>query len=145
MSWHELWKYYCQDRIDQLKKENGWEPHFPVTDDDYRLVWALFKKQDIPEYIRAVLGSSFDYVVLEKQHFERFYEDVLSYAGSFPAGTMIEQAREIMKLKNRKVFGVCWNQTSVGDLLFRGMKISGDAWSLYGSIDKQKETANANR
>jgi hypothetical protein len=144
MCWGELWRLYCKDRIEQNKKENGWEPHFPVTDDDYKLVWALFRNQDIPEYVRAVLGSSFDYVVLEKDHFERFYEDVLKYAGDFPAGSMIEQAREIMKLKNRKIRGVCWQQTSVSDDMWRGMKITEDmgAWSLYAAIEHHKSNAN---
>jgi len=111
--WSNLWQYYCKDRIAELKKKDGFEYHSPSSNEDFQMVWGLHKNKEINKSVRAVLMSTFDYVVLEKNYFQRYFDDVLKYAEYFPAGSLIDQAQAILRLKSKNVMGVCWNQTSV--------------------------------
>jgi hypothetical protein len=136
--WCNVYKCYLPERIEAEKLMNGFEPHGPFREADYKALWPLFRDVRLPDYVRAVLGSTYDRVVLEKKYFQRFYDDVLKYAGMFEAGTMIEQAQSILRLRGKKVFGVCWNQTSVGSGFWHKgniHKVDGP-WSLYGAIDR---------
>ena len=139
--WANLWKEYCKERIEEIKLTMHFEPYSPVTEDDSKLLWGLWKKQDVPEYSRAVLGSTFDNVILEKEHFQRFYDDVLKYAEFYAAGSLIQQAQTILKLSKKNIIGVAWNQTSVNGDGYEMIKQSvkdGSAWSLYKELDDQK-------
>ena len=141
--WANLYKAHFAERIKSNTKELGFEADSPITDDDYKAVWGLFKKEDVPEYEKAVLGSTFDNVILEKEQFKRFYDDVLRYCIYYQAGTLLAQAQFINTLSKRKTIrGVAWNQTSVNaDTYYRIKKLvkSGELWSLYKEIDKNKE------
>jgi hypothetical protein len=134
--WCNLWKTWCTERIEELTKLNHWEPTVPFSDADYDLVWALFKNEKVPAYTRAILGSTFDHVILEKEHFERFYKDVLQYAGDYAAGTLIQQAQYILTLSKKKIVGVTWNQTSVNSDIWNGKLDLEIAWSLYKTLDE---------
>jgi hypothetical protein len=136
--WVNLYGAHLKDRIAETKKIYGCEMNTPVSEDDYKAVWGLFKKPNITVYERAILGSTFDQVILEKEHFDRFYEDVMKYAVYYPAGTLIKQAIAIQKLSKRNVIGVCWNQTSVNGDMYENLKEyakNDELWSLYKEVD----------
>jgi hypothetical protein len=129
-----MWATHCKDRIEEIKKNHGWTPFAPVMEDDWKLLWSLFRNPEISEVERAILGSTFDNVILEKEHFNKFYNDVLVYAEYHSAGSLIRQAQAVLKLSKRNIIGVMWNQTSVnGDpIKFQ----NGVTWSLYKEVDK---------
>ena len=137
--WSNLWKKHCQERIKELSKASGgYVFDNPVNEKDMRLVWDLFKDKEIPSYERAILGSTFDGVILEKENFQRFYDDVLKYAEYYPVGSLIIQAQAILKLSKKKIIGVFWNQTSVnGDVVSNFKKTLKDnsEWYLYKEVD----------
>ena len=140
--WVNLYKKYFQDRIAETKKLHGYEPSGPISQEDYSILWKLFEKTDIPVDERAVLGSTFDQVILEKEHFDRFYEDCMKYAVYYPAGSLLYQATTIQKLSKRNVIGVCWNHSSVnGDMYdqLKGWAKNNELWSLYKNIDKKQD------
>ena len=139
--WSNLWKYYCKDRIAELKNRDGFEYHSPASDEDFQMVWGLHKNKEINKSVRAVLMSTFDYVVLEKEYFQRYFDDVLKYAEYFPVGSLIEQAHAILQLKSKNLIGVCWNQTSVNaDMWWSGKQSSNikdfEYWYLYHYLEK---------
>ena len=138
--WSNLWQVYCKDRIDTYTNTQHWTPSFPVNDEDYDAIWALYKNEDIPKHIRAVLGSTFDFVVLDKKDAERFYNDVLEYAEMFAAGSLIKQAQTILRLSKNKILGFCWNQTSVSEGCWykRNIHKAERFWNLYSDIDERK-------
>jgi hypothetical protein len=139
--WANLWRQFCKERIEEIKRTQGWECTLPISNDDNKLVWKLWDRTDISEYIRAILGSTFDNVILESKHFQRFYDDVLKYAENFAAGTLIQQAQYILKLSKRNIVGVCWNQTSVNSDGYSNIlraKKDGTLWSLYNEIDSRR-------
>jgi hypothetical protein len=143
--WSNLWKEFCKDRIEEIKRTQGWECTLPMSENDNKLVWKLYERSDIPEYIRAILGSTFDDVILEAKHFQRFYDDVLKYAENFAAGTLIQQAQYIiLKLSRRNIIGVCWNQTSVNadgySNILKAVK-NDTLWSLYDEIESRRLAA----
>jgi hypothetical protein len=140
--WENLYKKYFKDRIAETKKLHGYEPSGPISPEDYSMLWGLFWKTNIPVDERAVLGSTFDLVILEKEHFDRFYEDCMKYAVYYPAGSLLYQATTIQKLSKRNIIGVCWNHTSVnGDMYYELKEYAkkDELWSLYKEIDKQAE------
>jgi hypothetical protein len=140
--WVNLYGKHFEDRIAESTKLYGWKPTAPVSEDDYSALWGLFKKPDIPVYERAVLGSTFDRVILEKEHFDRFYEDCMKYAVCYAAGTLLYQATTIQKLSKRNVIGVCWNHTSVNGDMYDELKEwakNDELWSLYKDIDKKQD------
>jgi hypothetical protein len=137
--WVNLYGKHFKDRIAETKKLHGYEPVGPMSDDDFSILCGLFKKTDIPVYERAVLGSTFDRVILEKEHFDRFYEDVVKYAVYYPAGSLLYQVTTIQKLSKRNVIGVCWNHTSVNGDMYDQLKEwakKDELWSLYKEIDR---------
>ena len=139
--WSNLYKRHFKDRITETKRLYGFEPSSPVSEDDYSCLWKLFEKSDVPIFERVILGSTFDFVILEKKHFNRFHEDVMKYAVYHPAGSLLYQAIAIQKLSKRNIIGVCWNQTSVsGDMYYELKKHAKNdkLWSLYEEIDKQE-------
>jgi len=143
--WVNLYGAHLKDRIAETKKIYGCEMTSPVSQDDYEAVWGLFKNPNITIYERAVLGSTFDNVILEKEHFNRFYEDVMKYAVYYPVGSLLYQATEILKLSKRNIIGVCWNQTSVnGDMnsVLKEAAKNDKLWSLYKEVDKIEDTKN---
>lgn len=138
MVWGNLWNTFCRDRIESYTNTQKWTPSFPVNDNDYEAIWSLYKREDIPGYIRAVLGSTFDFVILDRDDAKRFYADVLEYASDFSAGTLIKQAETIVKLSKNKIIGFCWNQTSVSEgCWYKGNIHKVDHyWHLYGEEAK---------
>lgn len=142
--WANLWEAHCKERIEEIKKTMGFTPFTPVEDRDWQLLWALFRNPEISEVERAILGSTFDNVILKKEHFQRFYDDVLKYAEYYPAGSLIRQAQFILGLSKKNIIGVMWNQTSVNGDGYDNIRESlqnGEAWSLYKEVDKYKKEA----
>jgi hypothetical protein len=134
--WSNVFTRYLPDRIKFIKDTMGFEPKNPVTKDDYDALWKLWERPDVPIYVRSVLFSTFDYAYLEKQYFQRFYDDVLRYAGLFAAGSLIEQVQAIMKLDKKKILGVCWQQTSVSNNVWgKNISTSTQVWNIYEEID----------
>lgn len=137
--WSNLYCRHFKDRIEETMKKYGYKPHGPMSEDDYKDLWGLFNKNDVPIFERSILGSTFDYVILEKEHFNRFYEDVMKYAVYYPSGSLIKQAMAIQILCKRNIIGVCWNQTSVNGDMYVDLKEhakNDNLWSLYKEIDK---------
>ena len=141
--WSNLWKRYCEDEINKYEQVNGWSPHNPANEEHWKLVWNLWRRDDVPLPVSAVLLSTFDYVYLERDHFQRFYDDVLKYAGWFAAGTLIEQAQAILALSKQKIIGVCWNQTSVVSMWEKRKISEYEAWSLYRELDECRPAPGA--
>jgi hypothetical protein len=143
MVWSNLYKVYLPERIEKTKKEMGFEPHGPVTDDDYKALWPLWKQNDIPKYNRAVLASTFDRVILEKEKFQQFFDDVLEYADQFAAGTLIKQAQKILELRKKNIIGVCWNQSSVSEGCWYAGNINKvNHWFLYKELEEANDPAS---
>jgi len=142
--WSNLWKKYLyEDQKEKSKLTGAYVMETPFGEKDMELVCALFQDKNYPEYERAVLGSTFDRVILEKEHFQRFYDDILRYAEFYPVGSLIIQAQAILKLSKKKIIGVFWNQTSVnGDTVdnFKKALKENNEWYLYQEIDKNKDT-----
>ncbi|MFA5367875.1 MAG: hypothetical protein WC333_08355 [Dehalococcoidia bacterium] len=140
MVWSNLWKRYLyEDQKEKSKLTGAYVMETPFGEKDMELVCGLFKNKEISEYERAVLGSTFDRVILEKQYFQRFYDDILKYAEFYPVGSLIIQAQAILKLSKKKIIGVFWNQTSVnGDLpdSFKDTLKQKEEWYLYQEVDK---------
>lgn len=137
--WVNLYSMHFKDRIAETKQLHGYEPSGPVSEEDYSCIWGLFEKTDIPVYERAILGSTLDRVILEKEHFNRFYEDAMKYAVYYPAGSLLYQAAAIQKLSKRNVIGVCWNHTSVNSDMYDDLKKyakNDELWSLYKELDR---------
>lgn len=139
--WHNLYVMHCTEWRKTQAEKRGYSFEFPSSDEDYQQVWDLFKNPKVSECERAVLGSTFDFVVLKKEHFQRFLDDVKKYIVNYRAGTLLQQAETILKLSNRKsVIGVCWNHTSVnadmGSMLKEKAKRD-ELWSLYDALDNK--------
>lgn len=137
--WINLYRAHFEERIMGQQKVLGFLPHGPITNEDYSLLWGLWKNKDIPIYERAILGSTFDMVILEKEHFNRFYDDVMKFAVYYSIGTLYLQAIAIKKLSKRNIIGVCWNQTSVNGDMYSLLKESaktGKLWSLYKELER---------
>lgn len=141
--WHNLYIMHCTEWRKAQAEKRGYSLEFPSSDEDYQQVWDLFKNTKISECERAVLGSTFDFVILKREHFQRYLDDVKRYIITYRAGSLLQQAETILKLSNRKsVIGVCWNQTSVsadmGYMLKEKAK-NGELWSLYDALQKSEE------
>lgn len=141
LCWSQLYQRYCQEQANATEAAWGFRPAGPTSKADAQAVWALFQNPAVPMHTRAVLGATFDRVYLETQHAERFWNDVMQYAGEHQAGTLIEQANFIMAARDKAIMGWCWNQTSVTD----GLWSEGDihavdgAWSLYQELDNLRK------
>jgi hypothetical protein len=111
--WCNLYKAYCKDYIKEKNAKYHMDWDVPVSNDDFNEVWALFHRPDVPRQYRIVLGATFDNVILLKENFSDYIAAVEYYAESYSCGTLLQQCKDIEKLKKRKIIGVCWNQTSV--------------------------------
>ncbi len=94
-------------------------------------IWALFKADRIEFFERAVMGSTFDRVMVRREHWPRLAECMEQfYAKHYDTtkGTVCSiraQATTLKKLFDEapeEIIAVCWCQTSV----------NGDAWYKYG-------------
>ena len=115
MIWVNLFNVYCPDQVKEAKERYHMEGKiYPYNDEDYKAVWALAKNIIVPKHNRIVLAATFDYAILEREHFQDYIEAVETYAQDYPqVGHLLLQCKEIAKLQKRKIIGVCWNQTSV--------------------------------
>lgn len=120
--WCNLFKAFCKEEVEKNKKKYSSDFDMPYGDENFKAIWALHDNPDVPRAYRIVLMSTFDNVILEKEHFEDFEKAVYEYARRFACGQLLDQARVISGLKKRKIIGVCWNQTSV----------NADAWYVNG-------------
>lgn len=137
--WHNLYIMHCTEWRKAQAEKRGYSLEFPSNDEDYQQVWNLFADLQISECERAVLGSTFDFVILKREHFQRFLDDVKKYIVNYRSGTLLQQAEAISKLSNRKsVIGVCWNHTSVNadmGYMLKEKSKNGELWSLYDALD----------
>ncbi len=105
----------------------------------YDDIWALSKDSRLCRNEKIVLMSTYDNVMVKRKNFEElvaaFRWFVENYKKDNPeeASSLLEQANVIEKFKdNKKIYAICWNQTSV----------NGDAWITY--IPKKDEHRSYN-
>lgn len=76
--------------------------------------WNLCANEEVPLPYRIALMTTFDRVMVKRQHIPRVIEAFAAFAQKFGAGNLIEQARCLRKLADDEAcYAVCWNQTSV--------------------------------
>lgn len=46
-------------------------------------VWALVEREDLPFFMRAVLASTFDYAIVEREHFAEFAQHLNEFVSYF--------------------------------------------------------------
>lgn len=83
--------------------------------DDLDDLWALAKNEDVPEHHRILLETTFDNMLVKREHLERVFVAILKWSEEIDdPGTWREQAAKLHRLYlDETVQAVCWNQTSV--------------------------------
>ena len=118
-------------------------------------IWPLWKREDIPEHHRTVLGMTYDNMVITKEDFSRAREDILNFVKDFPSLKIKNHWLSIAALlkKDKDCNAIGFNWTSVNESLF--MKWDNDLenykpldwknyWSLYHRFDNQINKQSTN-
>lgn len=130
--WTQLYKRYFPERVQAMARLLDLQEPGPITEEDYQCVWNLGRDPRLSHAERIVLRSTFDGCILERPQFAQFHLNVLEYAATYQAGSLIAQAEQICRLRRKKILGVCWNQTSVSDGVWHAGHIRAvDHWFLY--------------
>jgi hypothetical protein len=118
---------------------------------DQRALWNQWENDALPDYVRAVLGMTFDRVYIERQHFRRAAADIRKFLEWAPApGEHVNHRPTIAALMEEhaddEAFpALGFNHTSVSESLFQGpwdeeKEEYGPIdwtqfWSLYADLD----------
>jgi hypothetical protein len=137
--WRQMAKHYL-----------GWAD-IDMVRPDYKPIWALARREDIPLSDRTVLTSTFDHAMVRRAEIPTLIDAIKDWCQRFEPGTLLEQAAVLAELaQDERCYAVCWNQTSVcgdmwdvrdpGEEESRGYDISRDTsrhWFMFG----EEETA----
>lgn len=87
-------------------------------------IWDLYRDARLPEHEKIVLGTTFDHVLVKKEHLPRIIEAFEKFDG---VTSLAEQAEILKKMyADPDCTAVGWNQTSV----------IGDHWLNAGGVDE---------
>lgn len=79
-----------------------------------RILWDLYLCEDIPLAHRITFASTFDKVMVKRDHLPRLIAAFKQFAQDFPPGNILEQAEALQQLiDDPTCVAVCWNHTSV--------------------------------
>jgi len=96
---------------------NSWL--FSRTDD----LWKLWRREDIPQALRAVLGMTYDNTYVERAHYARAAADIRAFLAEFPADAQFvnhwPRIAEIFE-SAPDCDGIGFNWTSVNENPFQG-------------------------
>jgi hypothetical protein len=97
--------------------------HIQDLDNPEAKFWKLAYQEDIPIYIKMVLFSTYDEIIIQKedfplliQSFKEFYDKEFTEIDkeNRNTGHLLEYIETIEKLiSKRNILGIAWNQTSV--------------------------------
>jgi hypothetical protein len=111
-------------------------------------LWELFKDEQLPMFARAVLGMTFDYVFIERQHFKQAALDIRAFLDWAPVpADNVNHWPKIAALldqhaNDEAVPAIGIYHTSAGDNLWRGRFDENDEeqpleWERYWSLYKE--------
>lgn len=81
--------------------------------------WQAFNTGVYKDYENIVLGSTFDYVIVMKEHFKPLLNSFGKYFAAHPDSNFGEQIEVIKSMElDENIIGVAWCQTSVADDLW---------------------------
>lgn len=116
------WWFHEGITQEEMNKHLGYVPSrlSPLTPEECKEeVWALVNNDAVPEKERIVLGTTFDKVLVKREHIPTVIEAFRSFCGDT---TLPEQADLLEKImQDPDVIAVGWNQTSV----------NADNWTEY--------------
>jgi len=97
---------------------------------DSESVWGLFTDERLSQMERAVLGSTFDKVMVKRENLPKFVGHLREFAQKYDAensSSLLEQASAIEKLlEMTDTYAIAWTQTSV----------AGDVWWVWDDDDE---------
>jgi len=121
-------------------------------DGGMKQVWDLAQSENVPLNDRIVMASTFDRVMVKREHLFLVAAAMDDFANRYDPGHLPEQAKKLRELaKDESCFAVCWRQTSVtadmwmeqtgeideyGDIGYRMYDVSKDNnhWFLFDEI-----------
>ncbi|WP_041257998.1 hypothetical protein [Fibrella aestuarina] len=90
-------------------------------------IWDLWKRDDVSLTDKIVLLSTFDHVIVEKEHIPRLIAAFRAFVGQT---SLPEQADAIAKIQDDPdLWAIGWNQTS----------INSDDWTNLGGYDEETD------
>lgn len=112
-------------------------------------IWPLWKRKDIPEHHRTVLGITYDNMVITKNDFKRASQDIHKFLEDFPPqldteNHWLEISEILLNEENADAIGFNW--TSVNDSPFMEWDYAIEEykplnwkkyWSIYHRFDNQ--------
>lgn len=93
-------------------------------------IWDLYKKENVSDIDKIVLGTTFDDVIVKKEDVQK----VIDAFNGFEGETSLKEQAAILEeiLKDEEYIAVAWNQTSV----------NGGAWERYDEEEEEYEPYN---
>lgn len=86
-----------------------------MDDTEMNKVWNLANNKSVLWNDRVVLASTFDNIVVKKKNIPKLIESFKDYCKRYDGGNFADQIQEFESLKKKKIHGICWNQTSIGE------------------------------
>lgn len=95
--------------------------------DPMQEIWDLWKRDDVTLTDKIVLLSTFDYVIVEKEHIPRLIAAFRAFKGDT---SLPEQADALMQIQDDPdLWAIGWNQTSIAECF----------WECGGGYDEENE------
>ncbi len=111
--WDALYKTYLHD---PRKMYDNWMSS--CSGGDKRL-WQLASREDLPRFERAVHAATFDYAIVEKEHFAMFAADLRQFAEKYGGTSHLLAWAE-------------WVQKSAAERIgFMGTSVAGSLWCTW--------------
>lgn len=129
--WRNMGERWLGDK-DYLHKSNTNDLFHTHYNDGYDSMkfWHLVYQKSIPMEERIMLASTYDYVVVKKKNISRLIKAFEYYVQSYEnSGHISDQIEALKELSKKRIFGICWNQTSV----------SCDMWYEQWKFDEEGE------
>lgn len=113
----------------------------PITPEDYKRIWDLYKEDRLSRAEKILLGSTFDWVVIRRSEFEQLakvYED-------FNIGSLPEQAKILREnFNDEKVEAITYCHTSVSENVWEKYNLhrkkNKKHWFLFDELTSQNDS-----
>lgn len=79
---------------------------------EFKETWSKFNQGFYETHEDIVLGSTFDNVLVKKEHLDELIDALDKYHAEHGDGNHLQQAELLWELKNKDILAVAWCQTS---------------------------------
>lgn len=84
---------------------------------DMEVLWKLSQDHEVIHNDRIVLATTFDYVMIRREHLLVVAEAMDDFCRRYEPGHLPEQAEKLRELaQDESCYAACWRQTSVTDM-----------------------------